>query len=198
MINHDYLDYLKEHETRIPNYDYGEEHIKPFYGVLMEKNNLCYVTTINHFKEKYIGMNSSIDFQKIYDFQYGEMIAAAHLNYMFPVPKDQFKRLDYRNLNQYVKFKDYKAEYNQITLMKKILLGLNHSNLQKRAEIIYDHKYQHPNTALAKRSFDFKELEDLAINYKIDHTIDEEDYDITDVSEEISEILDSPTKGIPF
>ena len=185
MINTDYLDYLKQHETRIPNYDYNREHIKPFYGVLFEKNDLCYVTTINHYKEEHSKLTTAIDCQKIYDNQYGKTIAVARLNYMFPVPKNQFERLDYRNIDNYVDFKDEVAKYNQITLLKKILFGLNHSGLQNRAQIVYKNKYERPDSYMAKRCFDFKQLEELAKEYHIDFDLDEEQ-DITDTANEIA------------
>lgn len=199
MINPQYLDYLKKFEERIPNYDYGKDHIKPFYGILFEKDDLCYVTTINHFKDKHLSMHATIDFQKIYDYQYGKPIATANLNYMFPVPKDQFHRLDYREIDDYVDFKNSRARYNQVTLMKKILLGLNHSNMQRRAISIYEHKYNHADTVLARRCFDFKELEKHALNYNIDRNIDHEEYDITETSDEITnEITLDPNHGIQF
>lgn len=182
MIDPDYLDYMKQLESKIPNYDYGRDHLKPFYGILFEKDDLCYVSNVNHYKEKHVGMNQSIDFQKIYDLQYGKMIATSSLNYMFPVPREKLVRMDYRCIDDYIDFKDSRARYNRVTLLKKILLALNHSNMQKRAECIYMHKQNHSQSSLSRRCLDFRQLEIAAHEYMQDM-----DQDITETAKQITE-----------
>lgn len=200
MIKPEYLDYLKKVDARIPNYNYGEKHFKPFYGVLFEKDDLCYVSQVNHYNpEKHDHIPTSIDFQKIYDFEYNKMISTTNLNYMFPVPKDQFVRLNYHNLGNYIQYDTKKMQYNQVNLLKKILAGLNHTNLSKRAIALREKKIQFPNNKISKRCLSFIDLEKAAKQYKnIDTSLreDMDDHVEQDITNEANNILDN--EAIPI
>ena len=66
IVDENYLDYLRKVEKRIPNSRYSEDQYKPFFGVLFETDDLCYVTQISHAQPRHFRMKNSIDFHKIY------------------------------------------------------------------------------------------------------------------------------------
>ena len=43
-INKEYISFLKNYDSRIPNIDYGNNGYKPFFSPLFEKDGLVYVT----------------------------------------------------------------------------------------------------------------------------------------------------------
>ena len=86
-INKDYISFLKNYDSRIPNIDYGNNGYKPFFSPLFEKDGLVYVTQISSKKPRHLKMKESIDFVKIFDKTNKKLISVINLNYMFPVPK---------------------------------------------------------------------------------------------------------------
>lgn len=173
ILNPEYIDYLKKIDSRIPNYDYGEGHLKPFYGNLLEKDGLVYVSQVNHYKpEKHDRVPKSIDFDRIYDYKYKKFIGTTSLNYMFPVPKSQIQPFLYENMNEYTNFIDDTSRIKQTILLKKMLYSLNNLNLSNRADKVHKLRYVYPDSKISSRCLDYNKLEDAALHYQQD--IDEQ------------------------
>lgn len=175
----EYMDYLKSVDPRIPDYNYGSEHIKPFYGPLLKVNGLCYVGSISHYEhQKHDKIAGGLTFHKIYDHEYHKMIAVSNLRYMFPIPEECITRLDYRNIDQYVNFRLRKDQFNQVNLLKKILCDLNNSNLQERASYIrYLQMHEIKNPQIIG-CMNMPHLEEVAYSYQ------QEEQDITNFFED--------------
>lgn len=134
IIDEKYLNYLRAKEKRIPFSDYGQNKYKPFFGVLFETDEFYYVTQILHPQNRHLTMKANEDFKKIYLPDSNRLIAVINLNYMFPIPKSLYQKLEYKDID-------------------------------KAAIKIYNNKYDRPDSVLAKRCIDFKELEVLALKY---------------------------------
>ena len=161
ILNDAYLNYLrKNYEPRIPFTNYGNNRLKPFFGVLMIVNNLAYVTQVSSAKPRHSNMKQQLDFYKI--TQGDNVISVVNLNYMFPVPLTELTNLKYKNLDQYVCFNSEKQKSNYIALLKYEMCEINKLPLAQSAKQIYELKYLQPDHAVSKRSFDFKKLEQAA------------------------------------
>lgn len=180
--NPEYMDYLKSIDPRIPDYNYGSEHIKPFYGPLLRMNGLCYVGSVSHYDHhKHDKIAGSLTFHKIYDHEYHRMIAVSNLRYMFPVPEECVRRLDYRDIDQYVYFRSRRDRFNQVNLLKKILYDLNDSNLQERASYIRFLQVHEIKSPQIRGCMDMLRLEEAAYRYQKEEF---QEQDITELSED--------------
>lgn len=165
-IGEDYLSYLRGFEKRIPFSDYGQDRFKPFFGVLFEKGDLRYVTQISHAQPRHEKLTQQKDFYKIYDSEdSSRLIAVVNLNYMFPVPISEMKRLIYKYIDQYRVFKNPTEKSKYIDLLKMELAQINKLNLDEAAKSIYADKYRYPERPLARRCLDYKELEECALRF---------------------------------
>ena len=97
-IDKDYISFLKNYDSRIPNIDYGNNGYKPFFSPLFEKDGLVYVTQVFSKKPRHLKMKESIDFVKIFDKTNKKLISVINLNYMFPVPKSEIIEVKYKNI----------------------------------------------------------------------------------------------------
>ena len=52
-VEEDFLTYLRNYESRIPNIDYGDDKFKPFFGKLFEIGDLVYITQVSHPKSRH-------------------------------------------------------------------------------------------------------------------------------------------------
>lgn len=163
IINEDYLTYLRKSESRIPNTDYGKDKFKPFFGVLFEIGDLCYVTQVSSPKPRHYKLKASLDFEKIY--YKNSLLAVVNLNYMFPVPEEELISLKYKNLPQYRTFKDVNEMNKYISLLKLELSVIQGLGIESKATAIYSLKTNNPDHIVSKRCFDFKQLEALALNW---------------------------------
>lgn len=162
IVNEDYLNYLRHNETRIPHSNYGEDKYKPFFGILFETNDFCYVTQISHAKNRHELMKENVDFHKIYHPKNNKLLAVVNLNYMFPVPKCELVTLEYKNIHLYRTFQNEVEKSKYISLLKIELKQINLKNLSVYAKKIYTEKYKFPDSNLARRCIDFKAMERLA------------------------------------
>jgi protein AbiQ len=158
IINEDYTDFLRDnYEKRIPETDYGSDKLKPFFGELFRVGDLVYVTQVTSPKPSLINLKQSIDFYKIY--QNKKLISCVNLNYMFPVPISELNNMDYKDIDNYVNFKDEQAKSKYIQLLKYELSIINTLNLETSAMDLYRRKYDKPQDKVSLRCFDFKNLE---------------------------------------
>ncbi|MBC5746206.1 type III toxin-antitoxin system ToxN/AbiQ family toxin, partial [Lachnospiraceae bacterium MD308] len=94
------------------------------------------------------------------------LIAVINLNYMFPIPKNIYNKLQYKDLDKHRTFKNEKEKSKYISLMRTELKVINTMDLDKVALKVYNNKYDKPDSDLAKRCIDFKDMEKLALSYK--------------------------------
>lgn len=164
IINENYTNYLRTYyESRIPQTNYGDSKLKPFFGELFRINNLVYVTQITSAKPRHRKLKQSIDFHKIY--KNNKLISCINLNYMFPVPETELTDMHYKNLDSYVSFNSSGNKSKYIQLLKYELSVINTLNLETIARDLYDRKYDKPQDNVSLRCFDFKYLEKGANNW---------------------------------
>lgn len=162
-VNEKYLDYLRQHEQRIPKTNYGINKYKPFFGILFETEKFCYVTQVSHAQERHIHMKQQKDFFKIYDpNNYERLIAVVNLNYMFPVPKNELLPFDKSEIHTYRAFESEKEKSKYINLLDLEIKAINTLNLDSAAIFIYENKYRYPQSKIAQRCLDYKQLEEFA------------------------------------
>ena len=166
VIDEKYLDYLRKTEPRIPFSDYGKDKYKPFFGVLFETEKFYYVTQISHPQTRHMKMKANQDFKKVYLPDSNRLIAVINLNYMFPIPKSLYQQLEYKDVDKHRTFMNETEKSKYIDLMKTELKIINTMNLEKSSFHIYKNKYEKPDSDLAKRCIDFKQMEKLALQYE--------------------------------
>lgn len=173
QIDKSYLDYLRNHEKRIPYSDYGSEHYKPFFHSLFKLDSgLEYVAQLNHAQRRHRKMRDMPDFKRIFipvRRRNGEttkhLAAVVNLNYMFPVPSKLLINVYPSNIEEFREFKNEKVKSKYIDLLNKELKVLNNSSLESKAQKLYQLRLNYPDNKICKRCFDFKELESLAQKY---------------------------------
>lgn len=166
IISEDYLSYLRSLEPRIPNSKYGRYRFKPFFGGLFETDGMWYVTQVSSVKERHKRMKQSMDFLKIHEKKTDKLIAVINLNYMFLVPKSEFKYLEYNEIEEYREFSSEKEKSQYIHFLKKEISLINELNVEAAAKKLYDLKNKYPENVIAERCIEFKELEKGAREYE--------------------------------
>ncbi len=166
LIESSYIDYLKKYESRIPNINYGDEHIKPFFAPLFQMDNLVYVTQVTSPKPRHYKMKNQIDFIKYYSND-GKLIGAINLNYMFPVPKTCIIPITSANIAVYKKFKSEEDKSKYISFLKKQMKIIEGLNIDKSAMTLYKYYQDNPDNIVSKRCFNFTYLENKAADFKI-------------------------------
>ncbi len=162
-VDERYLDYLRSYESRVPFSDYGANKYKPFFGILFETDDLLYITQISHAQSRHLNMKQQKDFYKIYDpATPSRLLAVVNLNYMFPVPKSEAYPFEKKKIDTYRTFSSEMEKSKYIDLLDTELKVINGMDLDIAAKKIYENKYKFPESAIAKRSLDFKELEKYA------------------------------------
>lgn len=164
-VDEEYLDYLRKYESRIPYTNYGNDKIKPFFGVLFEKDGLCYVTQVSHPQPRHNKLKQSKDFYKLYENN-TRLIGVVNLNYMFPMPKSILEEMKMAEIGNYRTFVSDSEKSKYIDLLNKELAEIERLELNLRAEELYKNKYLYPEDRVSKRCVDFKQLEELAKFWK--------------------------------
>ena len=162
-INKDYISFLKNYDSRIPNIDYGKNGYKPFFSPLFEKDGLVYVTQISSKKPRHLKMKESIDFVKIFDKTNKKLISVINLNYMFPVPKSEIIEVKYKNIDNFRTFSSLDEKNKYINLLKYEMKVINNKNIQAQALKVYNSV--NTDSFLKNRSLSFLLLEEKAIEY---------------------------------
>lgn len=165
IISEEYLSYLRSAEERIPQSDYGKNHIKPFFGVLFETEDCYYVTQVSSAKERHNKMKQNLDFYKLYDKRSNKLLAVVNLNYMFPVPKSETVDLEYARIQNYRDFESDRQRSQYIHFLKIELCLINKLKLDEAAKKLYALKYEYPDNVVSKRCLDYRALEELARKY---------------------------------
>lgn len=170
-----YIEYLKEYETRIPNQNYGKGHYKPFYILdnLKDDGNVIYVNQLTSPKVRHLRMSENIDFKKLL-YPDGHLSGATNLNYMFPVLPEFIEPVSLHDIKAIVN--ENKA-VNKLAIQRKILESRK-DELQKNMDTIYRLKYEMPDSPLARRCLDYKNLETVMLQYKLQEMFYREDIQV--------------------
>lgn len=170
LIDDGYMDFLRRKDRRIPYNDYGDDHYKPFFRTLFKKGDLSYVACITSPKAKHRHMKTSKDFKKVFidtNKQRGRFfVGAINLNHMFPVPSKYISNVNFEEIDKVRTFRNSREKSKYISLLKHELESMSKMDLSEAAKELYNYKYSRPETSLAKRCLDFKELEKEANLYK--------------------------------
>ena len=134
-INKDYISFLKNYDSRIPNIDYGNNGYKPFFSPLFEKDGLVYVTQVSSKKPRHLKMKESIDFVKIF----------------------------YKNIDNFRTFSSLDEKNKYIDLLRYEMKVINNKNIQAQALKVYTSISK--NSFLKNRCLPFLLLEKKAIEY---------------------------------
>jgi len=165
-----YLSYLRQTEARIPNSNYGEYHYKPFFGELFSIDDLVYVSQVSSAKPRHFKMKNSKDFYKLYisdsiDGGQDKLVAVVNLNYMFPIPKKLINYLEMKDIDQVRQFRNESEKNKYIDFLNKELSALNTLKIDDKAKSLYDFTFKYPDHPISSRCFDFKLLEQVAMQY---------------------------------
>ena len=160
------MDYLRNnYEIRIPFSYYGKDKFKPFFGSLFEIEDMVYVTQISHARSRHLKLKQNLDFYKIYHPNDGRLLSVINLNYMFPIHKTLLIDLKYKDIDKYRAFINDEERGKYIDLLNIELKEINKISISKNAIKIYNLKHEYPDSYIAKRSFDFKDLEKACCLY---------------------------------
>jgi len=155
-----YLNYLRSrYESRIPFSDYGKNKLKPFFGTLFTVDELVYIAQISHPQSRHAAIKGNIDFMKIRNPSDGRLLGVINLNFMLPIHESLYEELVYKNIEKHREFKSEYEKSKYINLLKKELAVMNTLPICKNALRLNEIKVKYPESPLAKRSFNFKDLE---------------------------------------
>lgn len=87
VINHDYINYLKQFDNKVPNVDYADK-FKLFLGKIKfnTDTSISYYIPLTSYKPKFEKMENRLDFIKIQDPIDDTIIGAIDINNMIPAP----------------------------------------------------------------------------------------------------------------
>ena len=84
---------------------------------------------------------------------------------MFPVPTWCINDFNFSEMDQVRSFKNSKEKSKYISFLKHQLKSINQLNLPEAATKLYNYRYEHPESSVARRCLDFKQLEIFAKEY---------------------------------
>ena len=106
FIDKKYINFLKKIDYKVSKVDYGENKMKGFIGVVLQKeNNTNYFSPVTSYKKKFEEMADNIDFIKIFDNN-DKILGALDLNNMIPVPDNLCVEVTFDNLEEFRTFKN--------------------------------------------------------------------------------------------
>ena len=153
-IDEKYITYLSSFSPHLfLNKKPGQHNERKYIGIVFQIDGYDYFAPLSSFKQKHYAMKDGVDFIKIKNY------AVINLNNMFPAPECTRKYVDigsqpdprYRNL--------LLAEYRYIKSIQE--------KIRKNAQALYKIKLKDGNaTPLAKRSNDFKALEEASKKFR--------------------------------
>ena len=171
VMDEDYLNYLRQFESRIPFSDYGSNHFKPFFGKLFSHDGITYVTAISHKQPRHDKMKNSVDFRKVYipgkrAGEPNQFVAVINLNYMFPIRDELITYLQYSKIDECRTFSSEKEKSQYIDLLRQEMISINQMKVDEKAKKLYEIKMTHPENPISMRCFDYELLEGLAKKYE--------------------------------
>ena len=184
VINHSYIEYLKEFDSKVPNVDY-DERFKLFIGKINISNDSAmsyYIPLTSGNKAKFESMPNRLDFIKIQDPIDDEIIGAIDINNMIPAPDMVVSDFTYdlvRNCTDF-RTKDEKDKYYRMSMNELEYLNKMEDHIVDNAKTVFSiyrsKSKQFQN--LRKRCCKFIDLYNRALeyndvlNFEVNHLID--------------------------
>lgn len=164
VVNKEYVTHLHKYDNKVENIDYKNK-IKPYIGIVLNINNYEYYVPISSAKQKYYKLRNQIDLYKIEREE--EILGVLNINNMIPIREDLVERLKYDEIEKYREFKSSyeKQQYIELLEIELKLINKKQIEIMENARKLYYLVIKYPMSKLAKRSCDFKKLEDLLNNY---------------------------------
>lgn len=188
-IKQEYLDFMQHKDQRIPNQAYGIGKYKPFYILsTLDGSDVLYATQLTSPKSRHIAMKENIDFKKIYHPNSGKLLGATNLNYMFPVLPEHIEHLSFSDLKKILRTDD---KVRTLAIEKKVL---DKMDLSRSCKDVYRLKYAKPESNLAKRCLDFKQLEADMVEYKLQEQFERDDITVERSNDHSTFFIHTPTE----
>lgn len=152
--NEDYINFLVPYALHLfHNKTESEKFTRKFIGILLSINDTEYFAPLSSFKEKHRKMKNSLDLIKI------ENIAVINLNCMFPLPEKCRKYVEINKIAD--------PQYKALLQIEYRFIRSNQDKIRKNAQELYKQVTENPNTKLAKRCNNFKNLEEVSKKFKL-------------------------------
>lgn len=153
-VDSNYVSYLASFSPHMYR-EKEDKKSRKYIGIVLHVNGFSYFAPLTSFKKKHLRFANSIDFIKI-----GE-IAAININKMFPVPKGLCREV--------VIIEEKDSFYRQLLYREQRFIQNNAILICNNAKVVYDKVLQNLESKLAKRSNDFKLLEEACEKYTINN-----------------------------
>lgn len=165
LVEKEYVNYLHSFDERVENIEY-KDRMKPYIGIILEINDFKYYVPVSSAKEKYYKMKNGIDLYKIENND--RILGVLNINNMIPIKEEVIKRLNYKYIEQYRKFANKEDRDKYIKLLSKELKMINseYQKITNSAYELYNYVIINPHSSVAKRSCNFKLLEEVAKRYR--------------------------------
>lgn len=166
IVDKEYVNYLRSKDLKVERIDY-EDKIKPYIGVVLEIEQYRYYVPISSVKPKHYKIKDKIDLYKIENN--GTILGVLNINNMIPIREECVKKLKYTEIEKYRNFESFREKNNYIQLLDKELKIINENEIKiiKNAEKLYELVNKYPFSKLAKRTCNFKILEEKCLEFKI-------------------------------
>lgn len=152
-IDIDYLKYLHTFDNRVqynPNYDDNKNQNRPYLGVLLNVNGCDYFAPLEHPRESHKTLKNNLQIFKIKEGKLGII----GLNNMIPVPQQAL-----------IKFDINKDSNSKILISQYIECKKHWSNIQSRANKVYQRRVVLQKKFEKKICCDFALLEQKSLEY---------------------------------
>lgn len=168
-LTNEYIDYLKEFDSHVPNNDYGDR-MKCFLGdVCAREGEIVFVAPLTSYKPKFENWENDIDFYKVENRESGKIFGAINLNNMIPVPKTVVTEITEDNLPEFRVFANKREQRNYWKLLQQELACINEEKIHKFAEKLLIVIESNPMSKLAGRCCKFQLLEHKAKEFGVAH-----------------------------
>lgn len=149
-INNDYLDFLKQYDSQVPNIQY-EKHEKFFCGTVLNVNEINYFAPISSFTIPQRTNFLILDKQKA--------LSSVRLCFMVPVLPSVITKISIKDLH------NEDPKYAILVSKEYQYCSVHEQELKKKAMSVYKIGCN-KNHILNKTCCDFKKLEQVYIQYK--------------------------------
>lgn len=149
-VTKEYISYLKNWDTKIPNINYNK-HDKFICGVVLKINEFNYYAPISSFtksqKSNFVINNET-----------GVAISSIRFSFMFPAPQDVLSIKDFNKEESYYKY---------LLMQEYKYCNLNKNSIYEKAESVYKRSVSGYDKFMEKNCCDFRLLENKCSEYKI-------------------------------
>lgn len=166
-IDKNYINYLKQYDSKVPNIDYGSK-LKPFLGIIFHTNDLDYFCPVTSYKNKFETMKNTLSFHKIVNKK-NQVIGALSINNIIPVSNNDRIEITMDNIDTFRDFNslDEKERYWNLLDIEINIISSIEDILYEKAEKVYSICTKNPNHRLHALCCDFQLLESKCKEYEL-------------------------------